>query len=50
MEEHYLLIMKVIIRLHISSYGMGENKYEYDRIGMNGRIDTTHNSFENKSI
>lgn len=34
-EEHFY---KIAYSSHL--HGMGSNKYEYDRIGMNGRIDT----------
>ena len=34
-NEHYY---KIAYSAHL--HGMGSNKYEYDRIGMNGRIDT----------
>ncbi len=34
-EENYY---RIAYSAHL--HGMGENKYEYDRIGMNGRIDT----------
>ena len=37
----YLQIIELLQNAYSAHlHGMGSNKYEYDRIGMNGRIDT----------